>query len=291
MGLTMQTIGFLGLGTMGLPMARNLARSGVPLSVWNRTPRYSAAFPADCEVDIAPTSRAVLRAVKTSILMLLNQEAVDAVLERHTGAFAENVRGRTIIGMGSVDPSYSMALAMDVAAWGGAYLEAPVSGSRVPAERGQLVCLLGGDPAVAEAVAPLLRSMCKDQIFCGNVGDALRMKLAINLYLCSSLVALAEATNFAMKAGLPLDKFKEAVTIGPLSSDFVAIKLPKMIEKDFALQASTADAHASTCLIRTEAARLRAATPQLDVSSALYRQAAETVGPRTDMSSVLMVIE
>lgn len=287
----MQKIGFIGLGTMGLPMARNLAQSGVALSVWNRTPISTTAFPADYDVDVALTSQEVLRGSSTSILMLLNQDAFDAVLERHTDSFPENVRGKTIIGMGSVDPSYSIALAKDVAAVGGVYLEAPVSGSRLPAELGQLVCLLGGDPDVADAVAPLLRPMCKDLIFCGQAGDALRMKLAINLYLCSSLVALAEATNFARKAGLPLDEFMQAITAGPLSCDFMSIKLPKMIEKDFTLQAAVADAHASTCLIKTEAARLGAATPQLEVSSELYRRAVEIYGPRTDMSSVLMVLE
>jgi 3-hydroxyisobutyrate dehydrogenase len=287
----MEKIGFIGLGTMGLPMARNLAVAGIALSAWNRTPKSSDAFPGGCNVEIAPSSRAVLRGSQTSILMLLNQDAIDAVLERHTAAFAQNVRGKTIIGMGSVDPSYSIALANGIAEAGGAYLEAPVSGSRLPAERGQLVCLLGGDPAVADAAAHLLRPMCKDQIYCGAAGDALRMKLAINLYLCSSLVALAEATNFARKANLPLDTFKQAVALGPLSSDFVTIKLPKMIEGEFAVQAGVADAHASTCLIRTEAARLRASTPQLDVSSALYERAVEALGPGVDMSSVVAVLE
>ena len=287
----MDRIGFIGLGTMGLPMARNLAVSGIALTVWNRTPKSADAFPGGGDVEFASSTRAVLRGSQTCILMLLNQDAVNAVLERHTAAFAENVRGKTIIGMGSVDPSYSIALANDIAEAGGAYLEAPVSGSRVPAERGQLVCLLGGDPAVADAAAPLLRPMCKDQIYCGAAGDALRMKLAINLYLCSSLVALAEATNFARKANLPLDTFKQAVALGPLSSDFVTIKLPKMIEGDFAVQAGVADAHTSTCLIRTEAARLRASTPQLDVSSALYERALETLGPGADMSSVVTVLE
>ena len=286
----MKTIGFVGLGTMGLPMARNLAKDGRALRVWNRTPKSTEAFPNGCDVEFASSSRAVLRGSQTSILMLLNQEAVDAVLERHTAAFAENVRCKTIIGMGSVDPTYSAALAGDIAEAGGAYLEAPVSGSRVPAENGQLVCLLGGDPAVADAAAPLLRPMCKDQIYCGAAGDALRMKLAINLYLCSSLVALAEATNFATKAGLPLDKFKRAIAVGPLSSDFVTIKLPKMIERDFALQAGLADAHMSTCLIRIEAARLCSATPQLDVSSDLYARAVEALGPKVDMSSVISVL-
>ena len=287
----MEKVGFIGLGTMGLPMARNLARHGIALNVWNRTHKAPDAFPGGCDVEFARSPRAVLRGSRTSILMLLNQDAVDAVLERNTAAFAENVEGKTIIGMGSVDPSYSVALASDIARAGGTYLEAPVSGSRVPAENGQLVCLLGGDRAVADAAAPLLRPMCKDQIHCGAAGDALRMKLAINLYLCSSLVALAEATNFARKAGLPLDKFNQAVTAGPLSSDFVTIKLPKMIESDFAVQAGVADAHMSTCLIRTEAARLCSATPQLDVSSDLYARAVEALGPKVDMSSVISVLD
>ena len=286
----MEKVGFIGLGTMGLPMARNLALHGVALNVWNRTQKAPDVFPDGCDVAFARSPRAVLRGSRTSILMLLNQDAVDAVLERGTAAFAENVRGKTIIGMGSVDPSYSVALAGDIARAGGAYLEAPVSGSRVPAEKGQLVCLLGGDRAVVEAAAPLLRPMCKDQIHCGAAGDALRMKLAINLYLCSSLVALAEATSFARKAGLPLDKFTQAVTAGPLSSDFVTIKLPKMIDSDFTVQAGVADAHMSTCLIRTEAARLCLATPQLDVSSDLYASAVAALGPKVDMASVIAVL-
>ena len=287
----MQKTGFIGLGTMGLPMARNLAGNGIALRAWNRTPKSPDAFPSGANVEFAATARAVLRGSQTSILMLLNQDAVDTVLERSTVAFADNVRGKTIIGMGSVDPSYSVALASEIADAGGSYLEAPVSGSRLPAERGQLVCLLGGDPTVADAAAPLLRRMCKDQIYCGAAGDGLRMKLAINLYLCSSLVALAEATNFARKASLPLDKFKQAVAVGPLSSDFVAIKLPKMIEKDFALQAGVADAHTSTCLIRREAARMNSAIPQLEVSSDLYARAVEALGPDVDMSSVITVLK
>ena len=135
--------------------------------------------------------------------------------------------------MGSVDPAIRLALASDhLREAGGISLEAPVSGSRVPAENGQLVCLLGGDRAVADAGGPSLAPHVQgSDLIAGAAGDALRMKLAINLYLCSSLVALAEATNFARKAGLPLDKFKQAVAVGPLSSDFVTIKLPKMIEQ------------------------------------------------------------
>ena len=151
----MEKVGFIGLGTMGLPMARNLARHGIALNAWNRTHKAPDAFPGGCDVEFARSPRAVLRGSRTSILMLLNQDAVDAVLERDTAAFAENVQGKTIVVMGSVDPRYSVALAGDIAQAGGTYLEAPVSGSRVPAENGQLVCLPRGDRTVATAAAPL----------------------------------------------------------------------------------------------------------------------------------------
>ena len=147
----MQRIGFIGLGTMGLPMARNLAKHGTPLHVWNRTPKTSDDFPTGCNVVVSPSAQAVLRGTQTCILMLLNEDVVDTVLERRSEAFVENVRGTTIISMGSVDPSYSSALEAEIASAGGTYLEAPVSGSQTPAELGQLVCLLGGAQSLADA--------------------------------------------------------------------------------------------------------------------------------------------
>lgn len=286
----MQRIGFIGLGTMGLPMARNLAKCGTPLQLWNRTPKTSDDFPTDCDIEFSPSARAVLRDTPTCILMLLHEDAVDFILERGSNDFAENVRGTTIIAMGSVDPGYSSLLAKEITSAGGTYLEAPVSGSQTQAALGQLVCMLGGPRKAAAAAEPLLWSMCKDVIFCGDAGNALRMKLAINLYLCSSLVALAEATNFARLAGISMDKFTQALSGGPLSSEFVTIKLPKMISGDFALQAGVADAYKSTCLIRAEAQRLSAVTPQLDLGSELYARAVEKLGSNVDMSSVIEVL-
>lgn len=287
----MPAIGFIGLGTMGFPMACNLARNGTQLRVWNRTPKSPENFPNHTNIEIASSAQDVLWTSDTIIFMLLNQTILDSVLERNTGAFADNVKGKTIVNMGSVDPDYSIELASEIASIGGCYLEAPVSGSRLHAEGGQLVCLLGGDPIAAQFVAPLLEPMCKSQIYCGEVGNGLRMKLAINLYLCSTLVALAEATNFAKKADLPLEKFTEAIEIGPLHSEFLAIKLPKMIASDYELQAAVSDAYASTRLIQTEAARLCAATPQLKISSELYARTVSNFDPRADMSSVLQVLE
>jgi 3-hydroxyisobutyrate dehydrogenase len=284
-------VGFIGLGTMGLPMATNLAKSGLKLLAWNRSEKTKNAFPPGCDVDIAGSGQEVLQRSDATILMLLNEHTIDTVLGCGTDAFASNVSNKTIINMGSVDPAYSVGLAGDIATAGGRYVEAPVSGSKVPAEKGELVCLLGGDQALVERFEPVLNPMCSRQIYCGSVGDALRMKLAVNIYLCSSLVALAEAVNFAMKAELPLERFAEAMKVGPFQSAFLAIKLPKLISQDFSKQAAVSDAYGITRLIQTEAGRINAAVPQLDISSDLYGCAVDQLGPHGDMSSVLHVLD
>ena len=172
------TIGFIGLGTMGLPMARRLAAAGTPLCVWNRTPLDRSVFRPGSTVEIHPRPREVLRSTDIAILMLRDQAATDAALERGTEAFIGNVTGTTIISMSAVDPLYSCELADDIARTDGRFLEAPVSGTRITAEAGQLTCFLGGAPSLAKSVAPLLSQMCCEQTHCGGIGDGLRMKLA-----------------------------------------------------------------------------------------------------------------
>src|SRR3712207_5137055 len=118
--------------------------------------------------------------------------------------------------MGSTAPAYSRGLAADISAAGGRYVEAPVSGSRKPAEAGQLVALLGGDPEVVSEIIPLLRPMCREAVVCGPVGNGLLMKLSVNLFLNQMIVALAEAVHFADGQGLDLHAFEAAVGASPM---------------------------------------------------------------------------
>ena len=149
-------VGFIGLGVMGQPMARNLARSGTPLIVWNRSPGRSEPVRAAGACVVADPAE-VFRQARVVLLMLADDAAVDAVLGRGTPAFAANVAHHIIVHMGTTAPDYSRDLEADIAAAGGSYVEAPVSGSRAPAESGQLVAMLAGDPAAVAAVRPLLQ--------------------------------------------------------------------------------------------------------------------------------------
>ena len=136
-------VGFIGLGTMGLPIARTMARAGTRLVVWNRSQPARGAMRA-VGARVAQTPGQVFDDVEVVFMMLANGDVIDAVLHRGTAAFDQLVRGHTLVHMGTTAASYSQRLATDTTRAGGRYVEAPVSGSRVPAEQGQLVGMVAG---------------------------------------------------------------------------------------------------------------------------------------------------
>lgn len=285
-----EEIGFIGLGVMGQPMALNLARAGTKLVVWNRS--FDKTEPLRAEgASVALEAGDVFTRTRIVIFMLVNEAALDAVLERGTANFKRLVANHIVVSMGSNAPDYSRKLSAEIIAAGGQYVEAPVSGSRKPAEAGQLVSMLGGDLTTIAEIRPLLAPMCRETVVCGPVGDALSMKLAVNLYLNTMLVGLAEAIHFANVNGLDLLAFKAAIDSGPMACDVTHVKIPKLITRDFSVQAATSDAFNSTRLIATAARAAGLATPLLDLSSDLYGESVELGNGRLDMVSVIQSIE
>lgn len=283
-------VGFLGLGLMGQPMALNLARAGLPLTVWNRTPgRCDPLLAAGAKVAACPGE--VLRQARVSILMLSDEAATDAVLERGTARFARNVNGRVLVHMGTTSPGYSAELEADVLAAGGGYVEAPVSGSRGPAEEGRLVAMLAGRAETVDEVRPLLRPMCTEAFGCGPVPGALLMKLAVNVFLITTVTGLAEAVHFARGHGLDPHRLRDILDAGPMASAVSRTKAAKLVTGDFTAQAAIADVLKNNRLI-TEAARTRGlASPLLDVCHALFAETLALGHATEDMAAVIHALE
>lgn len=279
-------IGFIGLGIMGQPMAANLKRAGVPLVVWNRTPERTAPLAAE-GAAVAETAAALLARVGIAFLMLMNGEAIDAALGRGTGAFAANVAGRTLVNMGTVPPDYSAALERDILDAGGAYLEAPVSGSRAPAETGRLIAMLAGGSPRKEEVERLLGFMCARVVPCGPVPSALRMKLAVNLYLLTTVAGFVEAFHFAAGLGLDLSRFVEVLEAGPMASEVSRIKGRKLLAGDFTAQAAIADVLKNSGLVADAAREAGLASPLQDACLSLYRETLDLGHGDADMVAVL----
>ena len=282
--------GFLGLGVMGQLMALNLARAGTPLVVWNRTPaRCEPVRAAGARVVATPAE--VFARAGTVFLMLADGPATDSVLGRGTPAFAAQVAGHTVVHMGTTSPGYSRALEADILTAGGSYVEAPVSGSRTPAEQGRLVAMLAGRDAAVETVRPLLRPMCHETFACGPAPNALLMKLAVNLFLITTVTGLTESFHFADRHGLDKERFLAVLDAGPMASAVSRTKAPKLEARDFAVQAAALDVLKNNRLIAEAARASGLASPLLDVCHALFAETVALGHGGQDMVAVLRAIE
>jgi 3-hydroxyisobutyrate dehydrogenase len=193
--------------------------------------------------------------------------------------------------MGTTSADYSHVLEADIRAAGGRYVEAPVSGSRGPAEEGRLVVMLAGDEAPVDDVRPLLRPLCRQIIACGAVPSALIMKLAVNIFLIAQVTGLAEAFHFADRQGLDHRRFLDVLDAGPMASDVSRAKAVKLLTGDFAAQAAILDVLKNNRLIAEQARATGIATPLLDACHALYGETAALGCGDQDMTAVLRAIE
>jgi 3-hydroxyisobutyrate dehydrogenase len=284
-------IGFLGLGVMGAPMALNLAHAGTPLVVWNRSPAKCDPLRA-AGAKVAADPAEVFDSAQVVLLMLAGGDAIDSALGRGPAGFDVDIAGHTVVHMGTTPPDYSRGLEADVRAAGGRYVEAPVSGSRTPAEAGQLVAMLAGEPAAVHDVRPLLGPMCRETIPCGAVPNALLMKYSVNLFLVTMVTGLAEAAHFAERHGLDMQRFLAVLDAGPMASTVSRVKVRKLVDRDFGVQAAIADVLDNNCRPIAEAARQAGITsPLLDVCHALFGEAHSLGLADADMIAVIRAIE
>ncbi|MEU9337837.1 NAD(P)-dependent oxidoreductase [Streptomyces sp. NPDC048290] len=284
------TVGFIGLGVMGQPMALNLARAKTPLVVWNRTSARCEPLRA-AGAEVAGSAAEVFARAAVVILMLADETAMDSVLGRGGPEFAERVAGRTVVHMGTTAPAYSAALHDAVRASGGRYVEAPVSGSRVPAEQGQLVAMLAGAAADVARVRPLLAPVCREAFACGAVPAALLMKLAVNLFLITQVTGLTEAFHFAARHGLDQRLLTDVLDAGPMASAVSRTKATKLVERDFAVQAGAVDVLKNNRLIAEAARGAAIASPLLDVCHTLFGETVALGHGHEDMVAVVRALE
>ena len=284
-------VGFLGLGVMGQPMALRLARAGVDLVVWNRTPARCRPL-ADAGAEVAANAAEVCARTGTIIVMLSDEAAIDQVLERGGPTFATSVRDRLLVVMGTHAPAYSRSLEADVLAAGGGYVEAPVSGSRQPAETGDLVAMLAGaDAAVVERTRVLIAPLVRHTVGCGAVPSALTTKLAVNSYMITMLTGLAEAVHLADRHGLDRRVLAEVLLGGTLASPLLATKLAKLVAGDHDAQAAITDVAKNTGLITAAAAATGAAAPLAEVCDRLFVEAVDLGCGGADLIAVIAALE
>ncbi|OHE98261.1 hypothetical protein CORC01_06458 [Colletotrichum orchidophilum] len=277
-------VGFLGLGVMGTPMALNLARR-FSLTVWSRShSKYAALIQAGAKIGKTPA--AVARQSDVIFTMLFNGPAMASILNDD---FKSALRGKTLINTSSVNLEVSKQVAEQVEQAGGDFIEMPVSGSKIPAEQGKLVGLMAGDPAVAERIRAVVEPLTSAAVYCGPIGHGLKTKYAVNLYLNSLTLALAESFSLARAQGLDFDAFGQVLDAGPMASAYSKIKGAKIVNGDWALQAAIKDCYNSTQLILDAARQAYVQSPLAELCGLLYGQAQGAGLSEEDMIAVYKV--
>ncbi len=219
------TLGFVGLGVMGGRMAKRLLDARYGVVGYNRTREKTRSL-VEAGMRLADSPREVAAVAEAIFVMVTDGAALDAVCHGPQGILAGLRRDAILVEMSTVSPASARALAGEVAARGAHLLDAPVSGSSVTVEAGQLSFMVGGDPAVLERARPYLLAIGPTITHVGEVGLAKAMKIAINQGLAVQMLAFAEAVLLAEKSGIPRGRAVEAVLRSVVASPMVKYRGP-----------------------------------------------------------------
>lgn len=225
-------VGFLGIGIMGYAMASNLLKAGYEVTVWNRSPDKCKDLATE-GAQVAASPAEVVAASDITLAMLSDPEACLAVATGPDGVAAAMAPGKGYVDVSTVDAATARQVAAAVRGAGGLYLEAPVSGSKGPAQQGQLIFLTGGDRHLYEASAPLLEVMGKASFFLGEVGAGANMKLVVNMVMGTMLASYAEGLELAKQCGLQQSDLVDVIKLGAIASPMFQLKAPAMIEGSY----------------------------------------------------------
>ncbi|MGY6217232.1 NAD(P)-dependent oxidoreductase [Methylolobus aquaticus] len=224
-------VGFIGLGAMGEPMARNLAAAGLLAAVWNRTPARAAALSASLGIDSVPSPAELAAAVDIVIICV----SADADVIRVVDALRPAARpGLVVVDCSTVSPDTAREAAQRLGDGGAEFLDAPVTGGVEGARSGRLAMMIGGSPATLAKVEPALSAMATRIVFMGDTGAGQAAK-AVNQVMCAGInQAVTEALAFGEKLGLDMDRVIEVVSGGAAGNWFLEKRGPTMTRGTFA---------------------------------------------------------
>ena len=230
------TVGFIGLGLMGGPMAKNLARAGFPLVVWNRKGGKAEELVRESTgLDVKAGANPRETATKADILITIVSDppALEEVLWGQNGAIEGLRSGSIYIDSSTVSPDLVRKIGTTCTQRGVGFLDAPVTGGTWGAEKGELVFMVGGEGEVLERVKPVLEKLGKRIFLLGPTGAGQTVKLAMNLILALQVDALAEALALVNTEGVPGERLIEVLQSSMARAGVLDVKAPFMLKNEF----------------------------------------------------------
>jgi 3-hydroxyisobutyrate dehydrogenase-like beta-hydroxyacid dehydrogenase len=279
-------VAFLGLGIMGRPMAANLVKAGHEVAVWNRTAGkdVAGARSASSPADAAHAAEVVWMCVSDT-------KAVERLLFGPDAIESSLTEGMIIADSSTISPSATQRFADRVKARGVDYVDAPITGSKIAAESGSLIFMVGGEDAVLERLHPLFQAMGKQVFHMGKTSKGQATKLAMNLQIALIFEGFAEALTLATKLGVDVEKLIPLVQASMVRSGVVDYKAPFILKRNFSpnfpLRLMLKDIHLALDAARESRVRL----PGLEAVEEVYGLAAEEGYQDLDYAATLSLLE
>jgi 3-hydroxyisobutyrate dehydrogenase/2-hydroxy-3-oxopropionate reductase len=278
-------VAFLGLGIMGRPMAANLVKAGHEVSVWSRSGKeVEGARRAASPADAAQGAEVVWMCVSDT-------NAVEGILFGPQGVDASLAEGMTIVDSSTISPSATRQFAERVAAKGVRYVDAPMTGSKVAAEGGTLIFIVGGDEAVIESLRPLFSAMGKVFFRMGETSKGQAAKLAMNLQIALIYEGFAEGLTLATKLGVDVQSLIGVIQASMVRSGVVDYKAPFVLKRDFTPNFPLRLMHKDIRLALAAAKEVRVKLPALETVEEIYEMATEDGHQDLDYAATLTLLE
>jgi len=279
-------IAFLGLGIMGRPMAANLVKAGHEVAVWNRTPGK--------QVDgarIATTPGDAANGAEVVWMCVSDTRAVEGVLFGAGGVETTIGSGAVVVDSSTISPTAERQFADRLKAKGVDYVDAPVTGSKVAAEAGSLIFMVGGDEAVLARIDPLFKAMGKQVFRMGEASKGQAAKIVMNLQIALIFEGFAEALTLAAKLGVSLESLLPLIQASMVRSGVVDYKAPFILKRDFTPNFPLKLMLKDIRLARDAAKEARVKLPGLETVEEVYEMAAEEGQQDLDYAATLTLLE
>jgi 3-hydroxyisobutyrate dehydrogenase-like beta-hydroxyacid dehydrogenase len=278
-------VAFLGLGIMGRPMAANLVKAGHEVTVWNRTPKdvegaTTAASPADAA-----------RGAEVVWMCVSDTKAVESLLFAPQGVEASLAEGMIVVDSSTISPSATLKFSNRLRSRGVSYVDAPVTGSKVGAESGTLIFIVGGDEAAVERLKPLFSAMGKVFFRMGDTSKGQAAKLAMNLQIALIYEGFAEALTLATKLGVNAETMIPLIQASMVKSGVVEYKAPFVLKRDFSPNFPLRLMYKDIKLALEAAKEARVKLPGLETVEEVYEVAVEDGHQDQDYAATLTLLE
>jgi 3-hydroxyisobutyrate dehydrogenase-like beta-hydroxyacid dehydrogenase len=288
---SMSTVAFLGLGVMGAPMARHLAKAGHDVTVYNRTPDKALAWVALYGNRATPTPREAAEGAEFVFMCVGNDNDVRDVVYGPDGALAGAEAGSVLVDHTTASAQVAHELAEAAAEFGVGFVDAPVSGGQAGAESGQLTIMCGADDdAFYQLAEPVMAAYAKASALMGKAGAGQLTKMVNQICIAGIVQGLAEGLNFAVRAGLDADAVVEVIRHGAAQSWQMENRSATMVRNEFDFGFAVEWMRKDLGIVLDEANRNGARLPVTALVDQFYAQIIARGGRRWDTSSLINLL-